>query len=92
MIAWQLFSLILGQTHGWGTTDEKTSHQILKTFQSGSAFSEEAILQTSWCLQSLDLEGEHEHEQHDVDHDHDVDVDDVDLEGEHELEQPQGNR
>ena len=63
MIAWQLFSLKLGQTHGWGTTDEKTSHQILKTFQSGSAFSEEAILQTSWSLQSLDLEGEHEHEQ-----------------------------
>ena len=60
--------------------------------QTGEDFSEEAILETSWSLQSLDLEGEHEHEQHDVDHDHDVNVDDVDLEGEHEHEQPQDNR
>ena len=28
--------------------------------QTGDDFSEEAILQTSWALQSLDLEGEHE--------------------------------
>ena len=30
--------------------------------QTGDDYSEEAILQTSWSLQSLDLEGEHEHE------------------------------